>query len=178
MIKKNRIFLVISNVPTTLTIITTYLYMFFVSTSNLGIKDIVEVKVPWIDIFIHNAIAAVMTIILGNITIGLGSVLMFMFNVYLISYSALFAYSVSGSIGYSFFILMVHGTFEIPAIVICFLLSTSTLRIMLNKIFDRNFFYINNIREKFFLAGLMFFLYLVASVIEAYLTSYFANIFI
>lgn len=132
-------------------------------------EDFLAESLHPMSIFVHNLLSAFFLILLGNLTLGLYAIYALLLNIYITSYAIYFVYTETGMFSYAFAIILIHGILEIPAICLCFLLSSFTLRLSLNKIFG-HVFHINSANEKVALVLLMIVLYFIASIVEAYMT--------
>lgn len=135
-------------------------------------NNLIPVQLSWYSIFFHNAGLAILYIILGNLTFGVLAFLLMLYNIYIVSYAIYYTYMHTGSIGFSIALIFTHGILEITAMMLCFLLSTTTLRWFMNKIYKRRIFMINSVERKVFLGFCMILLYLIASVIESYVSPF------
>lgn len=161
-------------------LITVFLWIGFLALTALSIiltpgpamtkEDVWAESLSFMDIFVHNILSAMFIILIGNVTLGLYSIYALLLNMYFVTYAIYFVYMETGMFSYAFAIILIHGTLEIPAICLCFLLSSFTLRLSLNKIFGKQVFHMNSASEKITLFLVMVVLYLAASILEAYLT--------
>ncbi|PIE92135.1 stage II sporulation protein M [Bacillus fungorum] len=126
--------------------------------------------VNWQDIFIHNISSAFTFIFLGLLSFGVISTIFFLYDFYLISYAAYSAYVHSGSFLYSFAVLMTHGFVEIIGIALNFYLSTMSFRYLINKLYKRNIFYVEDFKSIIQIMFLMLIIFLIASLIEGFIT--------
>lgn len=133
-------------------------------------EDFLAESLHPMSIFVHNLLSAFFLILLGNLTLGLYAIYALLLNKYITSYAIYFVYTETGMFSYAFAIILIHGILEIPAICLCFLLSSFTLRLSLNKIFGHHVFHMNSANEKVALVLLMIVLYFIASIVEAYMT--------
>lgn len=143
------------------------------TTINLNVANL-----KWSELFFHNASSAILMILLGNLTFGIASSLMLLYNAYLTSASIYYVYLNSGSIIYSVLLIFTHGLIEILAISLAFLLSTSTLRKFINKRYNAKKFYINSVSEKMSIFITILILLLFAAIIEANISFLVAKQFI
>ncbi|MFC0213520.1 stage II sporulation protein M [Paenibacillus chartarius] len=168
-IKENRIILLAGLSMWVFVLAATFLSILLQGPPEQG-NNLPPVHLPWSQIFMHNAGLAILYIILGNLTFGSLAFLLMLYNIYIVSYAIYYTYMHTGSIGFSIAIIFTHGILEIAAMLLCFLLSTTSLRWAMNKIYKKTIFSINSVETKAGLVVCMMLLYLVASVIESYLS--------
>ncbi|PER82257.1 stage II sporulation protein M [Bacillus cereus] len=126
--------------------------------------------VKWQDIFIHNISSAFTLIFLGILSFGVISTMFFLYDFYWISFAAYSAYIQSGSFLYSFAVLMTHGFVEIIGISLNFYLSTISYRYLINKLYKRNIFYVEDFKDIIQVMSLMLIVFLIAALIEGFVT--------
>ncbi|PFJ17691.1 hypothetical protein COD67_14680 [Bacillus cereus] len=147
---------------------------FFIAFSSYEVQKIDNQEliqhVNWQDIFMHNISSAFTLIFLGLLSFGVVSTIFFLYDFYVISYAAYSAYVHSGSFLYSFAILMTHGFVEIIGIVLNFYLSTISFRYLINKLYKRNIFYVEDFKGIIQVMFLMLIIFLIASLIEGFIT--------
>ncbi|WP_347553101.1 stage II sporulation protein M (plasmid) [Pseudalkalibacillus hwajinpoensis] len=126
--------------------------------------------VDWYAIFIQNTSSAFLIILLGLLSFGTVSSAVALYNLYLLSLAVYIAYLHSGSMTYTLLVILTHGIVEIIAIVLSYYLSTISLRLLINKLYQKQIFYIQSLRQ--FMWYLLFIvgLFLLAALLEAYLT--------
>ncbi len=126
--------------------------------------------VNWYEIFIQNISSAFFIIFLGLLSFGTVSSVVVLYNLYLLSLAVYLAYLHSGSITYTLLVILTHGIVEIIAIVLSFYLSTISLRLLINKLYQKQIFYIQSLRQVMWYLVFIVGLFLLAAMLEAYLT--------
>lgn len=122
------------------------------------------------EIFYQNITSSIFIIGLGIITLGFLSIFVSLYNLYTFILAIDTAYKVSESYAYSFFIIMGHGIIEIPAIATTLYISTITLRLLVNRIYQKQIFKIESIKSFTIMIFIIIFMFLVASILESYIT--------
>lgn len=135
-------------------------------------ESFTPVKIQWYKIFLHNVTVALLYIILGNLSFGILAFLLMLFNIYMTSYAVYYSYMHTGSIGFSTALIFTHGFIEIAAMILCFVISTTTMRWAINRIYMKTIFNINSVENKALLFISMVLLYLIASFIESYISPF------
>ncbi|WP_412758768.1 stage II sporulation protein M [Oceanobacillus caeni] len=124
----------------------------------------------WSEIFYQNVTSSLFIISLGIITLGFLSIFVSLYNLYTFILAIDTAYKISESYAYSFFIIMGHGLIEIPAIATTLYISTISLRILINRIYQKPIFKIESIKSFTTMVFCVIFMFLVASILESYIT--------
>lgn len=156
-------------------ILSTLNLYFFKANKHISIK---KIHTTWYEIFFHNMNLSILLIVIGIITISIGSLLLVLFQMYIVSQSIVFAYIQSNSICYSLLIILFHGVIEILAISLTFLISTISFRKYINKIYNKEVFFINPFKQRIKIYILIIILFLISSIIESNITNNIAQQFI
>jgi uncharacterized membrane protein SpoIIM required for sporulation len=168
-LRENRTIFLIALYMWALIIVMTFLSIFLQAPIENS-ESFTPVKLQWYNIFMHNVGVALVYIILGNLSFGILAFLLMLFNIYMTSYAVYYSYMHTGSIGFSTALIFTHGFIEIAAMILCFVISTTTMRWAINKIYMKTIFNINTVENKAFLCIWMVLLYLIASFIESYIS--------
>lgn len=132
-------------------------------------------SVEWTDIFLHNLGLALIIIGAGIISFGVLSFFIVSINFYLLFISFTFAFNITSNFLYGFLIISTHGILEILAIGLAFYLSTFSLRKFIKSIYSHNKIKVEKLTTFVKLTVLMIGLFLLSSLIEAFITPYILN---
>ncbi|WP_175990130.1 stage II sporulation protein M [Bacillus sp. Marseille-Q1617] len=124
----------------------------------------------WYGIFSQNISSSLLIILLGVLTLGTISTLVAFYNLYILSIAIYTAYLHSGAMSYAIAVIMVHGLLEIIGIVLSYYLSTLSIRMLINRVYKREIFFIHDVKGTIRLLGIMAMIFLFASFIEAFAT--------
>ncbi|QWC22539.1 stage II sporulation protein M [Bacillus haikouensis] len=145
------------------------LYLYPPEFNVLPDKELVIYE-NWYGIFSQNISSSLIIILLGVLSLGTISTLVACYNLYILSIAIYTAYLHSGAISYAIAVIMVHGLLEIIGIVLSYYLSTLSIRMLINRVYQRNVFFIHDIKGTIRLVGVMAMIFLFASLIEAFAT--------
>ncbi|OPH48274.1 hypothetical protein BC351_38420 [Paenibacillus ferrarius] len=178
LLKKNSKILLIAGFVWVFILILTIVSMLLQWNNFIPTKELYPESVPIFEIFQHNVMLAFSFILLGNATFGVLSMLVLLLNVYITSFAVYYVFIETGSFGFSVTVILTHGILEISAMIICFILSTFTMRLAINKMFNQQIFYLNNSKQKVTLLTFMITLFFLAAVIESQVSVRFSVLFL
>jgi stage II sporulation protein M len=124
----------------------------------------------WYGIFSQNVSSSLLIILLGVLSLGTISTLVACYNLYILSIAIYTAYLHSGAMSYAIAVIMVHGLLEVIGIVLGYYLSTVSIRMLINKMYQRDVFFVHDVKGTIRLLGVMAVIFLFASLIEAFAT--------
>ncbi|WP_270181138.1 stage II sporulation protein M [Alkalihalobacillus sp. CinArs1] len=130
-------------------ILTMVFVLVFMYTTNITLLPPAELikKVSFTEIFIQNISSSTIILLTGIISFGAVSSGIIIYNLYLLSIAIHSAYVHSGSVFYSLFVILTHGIIEIVAIVLSFYLSTISLRLAINKLYNKRIFHVQSLNQ-------------------------------
>lgn len=127
------------------------------------------------NIFIHNLMILLIIIILGNLSFGLGTLVLILYNLFYISFKVVNFYIITGSKFAAIMSILSHGVLELYAISLAIDLSLVTIRMFFIKNLQLDSTQIKLFAYKLFLSILCL---LFAAIIEVNVSPHIINLFL
>ncbi|MDQ0164005.1 stage II sporulation protein M [Aeribacillus alveayuensis] len=152
-------------------ILTIYIILFFFppEVTKISSKELIK-YIDWFSIFINNISTAFTIIFIGILTFGFFSTITYLFGLYMLILAIYTAFQNSGSLLYSFSVIMVHGILELIGIALAYYISTISFRVLINKIYKKQIFHVEGFNKMVQLFLAMIVIFFISSLLESHMT--------
>lgn len=152
-------------------ILVVYVILFFFppEVTKISSKELIK-YIDWFSIFINNISTSFTIIILGVLTFGFFSTIIYLFGLYMLIIAIYIAFQNSGSLLFSFSVIMAHGILEIMGITIAYYLSTISFRVLINKLNKKQLLHVEGFNKMVQLLFTMIIIFFISSLLESHIT--------